>query len=353
MTIARRDIIPDGAEGVYHCMTRCVRRAFLCGNDPYTGKSFEHRREWVQSRLKLLAGIFSIEIYAFAVMANHLHVILRTRPDQLDKWSDEEVAYRWLRLFPIRRNAGKVVPGQAESDAGLLARDASNIRIIRSRLGSVSWFMRCLNENIARRANKEDDCKGRFWEGRFKSQVILDESALLACMAYVDLNPVRAGEVPLPEDSPFTSAYLRIKANRAGKRLKAIRSEIEESNSNKHNTESYEVGSKAADWLCPFDDDKPNCGHKAFPITTEEYLSILDWTGRLMGETAKGRIPESMEPILNRLRVKKEHWLDVVENFGRMFYRAAGGTELMVSAARKSGRCWLKGIRAGMTVFYS
>ncbi|MFH1139834.1 MAG: transposase, partial [Pseudomonadota bacterium] len=81
MTIARQEIVPDGVEGIFHCVVRCVRRAFLCGKDPYTGKSFEHRRDWVRDRLELLAGSFAMEICAFAVMSNHLHVILRTRPD--------------------------------------------------------------------------------------------------------------------------------------------------------------------------------------------------------------------------------------------------------------------------------
>jgi hypothetical protein len=94
--------------------------------------------------------------------------------------------------------------------------------------------MRVLNENIAREANQEDNCTGRFWAvlriltptalvasmhigNRFKSQAILDESALAACMAYIDLNPIRVGLAKTPEASTHTSIQKRIKQACASK----------------------------------------------------------------------------------------------------------------------------------------
>ena len=138
-------------------------------------------------------------------MSNHLHIVLRTRPDLLDELSAEEVAMRWLSIFPRVRDENGDPVTMDKIGIRQIASDAERLEQIRDRLQSVSWFMRCLNENIARRANKEDKCKGRFWEGRFKCQALLDEAALLTCMAYVDLNPIRAGMAESPEKSDFTS----------------------------------------------------------------------------------------------------------------------------------------------------
>ena len=239
----RAEVVVEDEVGVYHCIQRVVRRAFLCGVDPFTGNSFDHRREWIRDRLESLAGLFGVEIAAFAVMSNHVHVILRNRPDVVAVWSNEDVARRWLALFPGRvgikpeplstpsvvpvpsdQPAQAIPPGISATSTGgspndpldlavrALAADAAMMTTIRGRLSSLSWFMRCLAEPIARRANKEDHCSGHFWEGRFRSQRLLDEAALLACSVYVDLNPIRAGIADRPETSRLTSAHERITA---------------------------------------------------------------------------------------------------------------------------------------------
>ena len=87
---ARKEIVADGEVGIYHCVNRCVRRAWLCGKDPLTGKSYDHRKDWIQNRLEELSGIFAIDVLGFAVMANHVHVVLRTRPDLTTRWSADE-----------------------------------------------------------------------------------------------------------------------------------------------------------------------------------------------------------------------------------------------------------------------
>ena len=184
----------------YHCISRCVRRAFLCGSDPVTGFDFEHRRQWIIDRIKLLCSIFAVDLCAYAIMHNHYHIVIRIKADEVKQWSDEEVAKRWMRIF-----SGDLLVRQYLMKADLTRAElkyvADRLLTWRARLDDLSWFMRCLNEPIARMANREDHCTGSFWEGRFKSQALLDERALLASMTYVDLNPIRAGIAKTPEES--------------------------------------------------------------------------------------------------------------------------------------------------------
>jgi putative transposase len=98
MGLPRSVYVQEGQEGVYHCFSRCVRRAFLSGFDVLTGRDFSHRKGWLVDRLRHLAGIFAIDVCAYAIMENHYHTIVRTRPDIVAGWSDRELAIRWLTL---------------------------------------------------------------------------------------------------------------------------------------------------------------------------------------------------------------------------------------------------------------
>src|SRR6056297_555616 len=179
---------------IVHVVQRCVRRAFLAGVDRQTGKDYSFRREWMRRRMEALASVFGIDVLTYAVMSNHLHLILRNRPDVVATWSDQEVAIRWLRVFPGRRLEEHLAE-PTENDVKMLVNQPERLKVIRERLSDISWFMRALSEPIARMANRQDECTGRFWEGRFKAMRIVDEAGLLACAMYVDLNPVRAAMV--------------------------------------------------------------------------------------------------------------------------------------------------------------
>ena len=355
MTVARSEIVADGVEGIYHCVSRCVRRAFLCGEDSYTGKSFEHRKSWVEARLELLSQAFAIQVCAFAVMSNHLHVVLRTRPDWMESWSDEDAAKRWLSVFPKRKTPkGRPLPA-SPAEIKALCKSEPGVDVIRERLVSVSWFMRSLNENIARRANREEGCKGRFWEGRFRCQVLLDESALLTCMTYVDLNPIRCGAALSPETSLHTSAYLRIQGRQA-RQLDVLAIKTAEGRESAFCRQlsdfSKEKKSFNADhWLCPFETDEDGGNKHLLDLRLDQYLDILDWTGRQLRESGKKSIPGEYKPILERLRIDSDKWLDAVNCYGRNFYRAAGREENMRLAAMDVGLKWLKGVTTGRKAF--
>jgi len=181
-------------------------------------------------------------------MSNHLHVVLRNRPDLANAWTPEEVAYRWCTLFP-KRNAQGVAEAPSEEAISAFVADSEKVETCRGRLSDISWLMRCLNEPIARRANREDKCTGRFWEGRFKCQRLMDEGAMLACMAYVDLNPVRARIADTLEDSPFTSVYDRLIAERAKARIQASPELSAPTQAQQALIRKESVASKRADWL--------------------------------------------------------------------------------------------------------
>jgi len=123
----RSEVVVADEIGVYHCVQRVVRRAFLCGVDPLSGNSYDHRRSWIRDRLELLAGLLGLEIAAFAVLSNHVHVILRNRRYVVALWSDQEVARRWLALFPGRVATKPDPPSAPAGVVGLMVEEARSL----------------------------------------------------------------------------------------------------------------------------------------------------------------------------------------------------------------------------------
>jgi REP element-mobilizing transposase RayT len=402
---ARRYIVHDECVGVYHCIARCVRRAFLCGIDTYSGRDYSHRKAWILDRLRALAGLFGVEVCGYAIMSNHLHLVLRNRPDSVEQWSDAEVALRWCKLFPQRDDSTGEPAEPDDNDVAMIMANADRLAMLRGRLSSLSWFMRCLCEWVARAANSEDGAAGRFWAGRFKSQPLLDEAALLACSVYVDLNPIRAGIAATPEESQFTSGCDRILslAGAPG----GLHSPREEN--------SAETIDRPNEWLCeltlretdvvggtgqaahspaaPAETGPPRepvatdhvdvdvAGRRApacssagvssvpgqamserplparasdqgfLPIETRKYAMLLDWTGRELRRDKRGAIPEELAPILDRLGVDRSNWVQTVRDFGRMFKQAAGRASSLVQAAPRCSRRWFQGKAAAQVAF--
>ncbi|EMI18594.1 protein containing DUF1568, partial [Rhodopirellula maiorica SM1] len=291
--------------------------------------------------MESLASVFSIDVLSYSVMSSHLHVILRNRPDVLASWSDAEVALRWLKVFPGHRLEEHLAE-PSENDVQTLVRDKQRLSTIRQRLADISWFMRALSEPIARRANKIDECTGHFWEGRFKAQRIVDETALLACSMYVDLNPVRAAMADSPDHSPHTSAYDRIEAGK-GKQIESAAFDLkpiptedvaqatretpletlrQKQSAKRKNPTGRKV--RRDGWLAPLslnsdtlssDPQSHTDGFRSsdrgfLSLSLSEYLRLLRWTAQHGDDTAK--IPPALTKTLAELGIDVSMWRDLV-----------------------------------------
>jgi REP element-mobilizing transposase RayT len=240
-----------------------------------------------------------MDICAHAVMNNHLNLVLHVDSEQVKNWTTLDALSRWHKLFK-----GTILTRKYQREQALtkfeMAMVEETAQVYKQRLIDISWFMRALNEPIARQANKEDKCTGHFWEGRFKSQALLDEGALLSCMVYVDLNPVRAGIAPTPEQSSFTSIQLRIKAALMGEQPTT---------------------------LLPFIGNEHQEKTSGISFSLKDYLTLVDETGRVIREDKRGAIETKTTNILSRLHIGNESWLKLTTNFEGIFTGAVGTAE--------------------------
>tara|TARA_B100000700_G_C14994583_1_gene833115 strand:- start:721 stop:1710 length:990 start_codon:yes stop_codon:yes gene_type:complete len=323
MATPRRNLISVSNTPYYHCISRCVRRAFLCGHDPLTGRSYEHRRDWVEKKLLQLGRIFCIDICAYAVMSNHTHLVLHIDIAKAKRLSNKAILIRWHKLFNSTFLCQRFLNGELLTQAELSAVN-DRVNLYRERLSNISWFMRVLNESIARKANQEDDCKGRFWEGRFKSQALLDDAALAACLAYVDLNPVRAKAANLPEQSDYTSIKSRIESAQKAKQPKTL----------------MRFAGKLRKHM-----------PKGLPFELKTYLQLIDWTGHSIREGKPGVIPLDAAPILERLNICSDNWLTLTTSFTRSFKNTAGKEQAITAYANNMKRKRRSSITNSLALF--
>ena len=329
MTLPRSSLVSLASTPYYHCVGRCVRRAFLCGEDQYSGRSFEHRRGWIVERLAVLSSVFAVDVAAYAVMSNHYHVVIRIDSELASSWSMDEVLARWTQLFAghpmVQRYLAKPDMRSPELD-----KVKEFVELYRARLCDLSWFMRCLNEFIARMANEEDGCSGRFWEGRFKSQALLDEAALIACMAYVDLNPIRAGMAETPEASDYTSIQQRINKVNVSAPVEIEDLEV--------------VIPRLMGFAGRLDCDE------GLPCELQDYLELVDWSGRAIHPNKRGRIAYQQPKILQRLQIEPSALLRYLSRKDQ-FHHVIGSKSSIRDAAVKLGKRFLQGIAAAERLF--
>ena len=291
----------------YHCVSRCVRRAFLCGSDSVSGRSYEHRRHQIEHDLLRLASIFFIDVAAFAVLSNHYHLVLHVDLQAAKQADPKEIVGRWHQLCKPKELSQKFVDGDPLEPHEIKQLDIL-IDTWRSRLFDISWFMRVLNETVARRANKEDECSGHFWESRYKSQALLDEKAVLSAMAYVDLNPIRATMADTPETSDHTSIKLR----------------IDYWKNKSHDSRSDHSDNRQPKSLLPFTGNLRQPMPSGLIFNLIDYIELVDWTGRIIRDDKPGAINQSAPPILQRLNISTLHWIELSTKFEQRFKGIAG-----------------------------
>jgi len=312
MATPRNMIAPPGQFGHFHCTARVVQQMYLCGVDKLSGQSYEHRRKWIEDRIGELTQIFAISVHAYAVMSNHLHLVLTVDPAHADTWTALEVSQRAVRLYRRAEEGDE----QRQARANNLKDRPERIEALRERLGSLSQFMAALNYPIARAANAESGKKGHFWDKRFQCQRLEDESALLSAMAYVDLNPIRAGMAENLEDSNYTSAKKRIAAIESDRR-------------------------KAAEGLSPI---LGPLRQQLLPMNQGQYLELVDQTGRELHPGKRGRIAARTPPILRQLGLTQSQWQRQVLATERRYCRAIGSLDSLIRLAESLGQRWVRGI---------
>jgi REP element-mobilizing transposase RayT len=369
---------------IVHAVQRCVRRAFLAGQDAVSGKDYSFRKESIRRRMESLASVFGIDVLSYAVMSNHLHLIIRNRPDVVAKWDDKEVAIRWLRVFPGRRLEEHLAEPN-ENDVSSLVNQPERLARVRARLSDISWFMRALSEPIARLANRQDECTGRFWEGRFKAQRIVDDAGLLACAMYVDLNPIRAAMAERPEQAAHTSAFDRIEgekgqqiysaafdlvpvtAEAAGKEIRET--PIETLRQRRKARRRRPTGRRILrdSWLAPLTlaadvlsgepqvhRDGLRASDRGFlAIGWRDYLELLRWTAKQGIDGVVEKLPVKLQELLTSQGIDSTMWRDLVWHFHRYFGRSscAGSPAAMAADARRTGKRWHRGQRSASDCF--
>ena len=313
MAIKRSELIDSDNAGYYHLISRCVRRAFLCGQDPDSDKDYDYRRQWIEDRIIELAQYFAIEVFSYAVMHNHYHLVVYCDPKAPESWSDLDVADKWLKVFPGKLNNPKFKTQRALRLQAIV-KDPELLATYRERLGSLSWLMRRINEPLAKLANSEDFCKGHFWESRFQSQALLDEGAALTCMAYVDLNPIRANIATSLESSKHTSIKKRLKTlteSELNGTLKSIAGKVK---------------------------------NRTMVLPLKDYIELVEWTGKAIVYPNKAKLPANLAATFQHLNIQQENWLGQVQQYGGNYYRFVGCLNKIKEKTKDLGQHWLKGL---------
>lgn len=308
MARPRREIIAPEITRYYHIRSRCVRGAFLLMQQD------DRRRRSAYERVKLLEAVFAVDVISLSLMDNHFHLILRMNPEEAEAWSPRDVVERWARVHPPRNGSWTALE---LTEKWFVEQQADEVSVEhrRQKLADISQYMKDLNQEIAQKANREDGVTGHFWAERFRSVALMDEGALLAAMAYVDLNPFAAGRCAVPEQGEFTSLKERADAYRAALERGCNRLALDPV----EQTAKAEAEADSSGWLVPLHSRTTVSevkGH-ARPrrgllreLRLSDYLQLVDAAARLIRD-GKAHLDQRVRPILERLKVDVSHFADL------------------------------------------
>ena len=244
-------------------------------------------------------------------MSNHVHVVLSVNKSVALAWPVDTVLRQWHKMHKGTLLTQKYLKGELLSDSEL---DTVKVtaEVYRKRLFDISWFMRNLNEFIARKANEEDNCTGRFWEGRFRSQALLTEKALLSCMAYVDLNPIRAKVATNIQNSYHTSIHTRVVSNALNK--------------------------KPIKGLMPFKSQRISKQHQCLNFTLNNYCELLNNSIELLLDGSAQAAKQENCGNVNLIGLGEGQWIKVINDFENVFSFAAGDKASMEKFKERTNR---------------
>jgi hypothetical protein len=284
-------------------------------------------------------------------MDNHLHIVMRLDPCGAKDFSDEEVARRWLQAFPASWDwtDENAVPEIDEQRLEKALGDEALIAKWRDRLEDLGWCLKALKEPISRRCNKEDHCTGAFWQSRFKSVLLLDQSALISCMAYVDLNPIRACMAATPEQSDYTGIQDRIDLRQLFEKSHGLRSHLRKGSPAQIlipmlSGDSKPLHSPEADlWLTPIKACMTgDWGVLDNGLNPDDYFTLLEETGRIIRDDKRGSISRKLSPILKRLSLDVQAWVQCMCSPKQMMGAALGHIKSRSDEATRRGVQWVR-----------
>ncbi len=183
-------LIVKGEATVYHVMSRTALEGFVIG---------DIEKEYFLNLIKRLSRIYFAEVLGFCLMGNHFHLLVRMHPG--DDVDDEEIMRRFSEYH-------------GEDEEVVLGKD--QIPYMREKWSSLSEYMKEIKQGFSRFYNRRHGRKGFFWSERFKSLIVDNGETLINCLAYIDLNPVRAGIVDRPEQYRWCSMGYHFQSNNHG-----------------------------------------------------------------------------------------------------------------------------------------